>query len=346
MKIRFVSLLVGSLGVIALLLASCASGGTTTAPAATTTAVTQPTTASTSVAPVATPAVESPEYGGVATIVQTSNILGFDEVYGWSAMSVTLHLTNEELLRGDWTKGLAGTGETEWAHQGINRLEQKRGIVAESWEIPQAGKAVFRIRDGMRYALNPNSEASRLVNGREITADDVVFSLKQYTTIDRAWIRQNYSAMSKVVSITAPDKSTVVIETPPELFFDAFSILTDFAHIVPPEVVNKYGSMSDWKLSVGTGPFILTDFVDNSSATLDRNPKYWDTDPIGPGKGNPVPYLDSVKLLIIPDPSTRMAALRTGKIDYATGVAWDEIPELQRTTPELKLLEFYPVPAT
>ena len=180
---------------------SCAAPSTTT-PATTTQTIAPPTTTK---VPVTTqPPPDVPKYGGVVNIVQTGNILGFDEVFGWSAIVPTLHLTNEELLRGDWAKGPAGTGETQWAHDGINRLEQKRGYVAETWEIPQAGKAIFHIRKGMHYALNPNSEASRLVNGREITADDVVFSLKQYTTVDRAWIRQNYSAMSKVVSISCP----------------------------------------------------------------------------------------------------------------------------------------------
>ena len=47
-----------------------------------------------------------------------------------------------------------------------------------------------------------------------------------------------------------------------------------------------YGGQTDWRNVVGTGPFILTDFVDNSTATFTRNPDYWMTDPIGPGMGN------------------------------------------------------------
>jgi pyruvate/oxaloacetate carboxyltransferase len=61
---------------------------------------------------------------------------------------------------------------------------------------------------------------------------------------------------------------------------------------IDPEVVEKYGSGADWRNSVGTGPFMLTDLVASSSATLVRNPNYWDKDPVGPGKGNQLPYLD------------------------------------------------------
>ncbi|MFC2038756.1 ABC transporter substrate-binding protein [Chloroflexota bacterium] len=284
---------------------------------------------------------EEPKYGGWVRIAQSSNIIMFDEVYGWSAPATTLHLTNEELLWGDWAMGPAGSGNTEWSHSGINRLEQKRGYIAESFEIPEVGKAIFKIRKGVRYALNPNSEASKLVNGREVTADDVVFSLTQVTTNDRAWVRQAYSAMSEVVSITAPDKETVIIQTPPELFFDAFSILTDFTHIVPPEVVEKYGDMTNWKTSVGTGAFMLTDFLPDSVATLTRNPNYWDTDPVGLGKGNQLPYLEGVKLIIITDQSTRMAGLRTGKVDYSGAVNWEDIPILKKENPELNYIEVY-----
>ena len=41
--------------------------------------------------------------------------------------------------------------------------------------------------------------------------------------------------------------------------------------------------------------------------------------PIGPGEGDHLPYIDAVKYLILPDLSTRLAAFRTGKIDYLSG---------------------------
>ncbi|MFC1921457.1 ABC transporter substrate-binding protein [Chloroflexota bacterium] len=283
---------------------------------------------------------EEPKYGGNINIAQARNIIYFDEVVGWSAPATTLHLTNGELLRGNWAQGLAGTGETEWSHSGINRLEQKRGDIAESFEIVEPGKAIFKIRKGVHFALNPDSEASQLVNGREVTADDVVFSLQQVCK-PPAWVSKGYNAMAAVVEITAPDNETVVMQTPPDLFFDAFSILTDFTHIVPREVVEKYGDMIDWENSVGTGPFILTDFVPDSAATLERNPNYWDKDPVGKGKGNQLPYLDSVKYIIITDVSTRIAGLRSAQIDHCDGVSWEDAADLEERTPELNSLQFY-----
>ena len=81
-----------------------------------------------------------------------------------------------------------------------------------------------------------------------------------------------------------------------------------------PEVIQKYGNQLNWRNSVGTGPFVLTDFVSGSQATLTRNSSYWDKDPVGPGKGNQLPYIDGIKMLVLPDPSTRLTAMRTGKM--------------------------------
>ena len=58
-------------------------------------------------------------------------------------------------------------------------------------------------------------------------------------------------------------------------------------------------------------------------------------DPIGPGKGNQLPYLDSVVIAIVPDNSTRVAALRVGVIDQLSSVTWEYVASLEQTTPEL-----------
>ena len=55
-------------------------------------------------------------------------------------------------------------------------LSAYTGNLAESWETPDDTTYVFNIRKGVHYALNPDSEASRLVNGRELTAKDVEYS--------------------------------------------------------------------------------------------------------------------------------------------------------------------------
>jgi len=280
------------------------------------------------------PVAVGPKYGGEMRIHLATDIVGFDEAFTHHWLVITLHLTNEELLQGDWTRGPAGTGEADWILGGINRLEHKAPSLAESWEIPERGKMVFHIRKGVYWQDKPP------VNGRELTADDVVFSLKRCATEPRSYIRANYPTLAETASITAPDKWTVVIECPLDQFGNAATLFPDFASIMPQEMIEAHGDMNDWRNSCGTGPFILTDFVSMSSATLVRNPNYWDTDPIGPGQGNQLPYLDGVKFLIIPDISTRYAAIRTGKIDWVTAVEYDDAEGIINTTPELKYIVY------
>jgi len=63
---------------------------------------------------------------------------------------------------------------------------------------------------------------------------------------------------------------------------------------------------------------------------------YFDTDPVGPGKGNQLPYLDGINLLIIPDQATQKSAIRTHKIDWITNVSLTDGTNIMKTNPELQ----------
>jgi len=182
------------------------------------------------------------------------------------------------------------------------------------------------------YAINPNSEASRLVNGRELTANDFVTTVQYYQASPQSSYAMNDMAKA---TVSAKDNWTVVCKLPTELWASGFNVMGDWCTIIPPEVVKKYGNMNDWHNSAGTGPFILTDYVANSSATFVKNPNYWMKDPVGTGKGNQLPYLDGVKYVVIPDLSTQLSALRTAKIDILDTVQWEDTNSLNKTNPEL-----------
>ena len=73
------------------------------------------------------------------------------------------------------------------------------------------------------------------------------------------------------------------------------------------EAVEKWGDVNDWHHAVGTGPFILNNFIPGKSATLVRNPDYWGHDERYPQ--NQLPYIDNLKFLIIPDENEALEAL-------------------------------------
>jgi peptide/nickel transport system substrate-binding protein len=336
-------LLVSILALAAILLASCASQeATTSKPTGTTTA---PTT--TTKPPTTTVDSTKPTYGGTITVWRNGDILGFDEAFNPVWIVVTNHLTNDELLTGDWTKGPAGDNTYTWLSNGNYAWASKGGSVAESWKIVEPGHMTFQIRKGIHFGLNPNSEASRLVNGRELTVDDVAYSMNRMLTEPTSYWKTAGPAWSASIKLTIIDKYNIDVagSNVPDHAYNMASYLVDFLSIIPREVVAKYGDMRDWRRSVGSGPYFLTDFVSNSSATFEKNPNYWRTDPIGPGKGNQLPYADGIKCLIIPDPSTAISAVRTAKIDILANQTFDDAKSIRSTQNQLKELSYTPAGA-
>ena len=280
--------------------------------------------------------VEKPKYGGVFNLCLSSPIVGFDEAYTFCYQTHTMRLTNEELITGDWASGPVGTNDTGWLRiEFLPHLEA--GQVAESWEILDDRTVRFKIRKGIHFALNPGSEASRLVGGRELNAHDVAYSLKRHFLTPGCYMQLTHTAKEEEGwDAWAEDDWTVIHQWNPEL---ARVILeySDYCSIIAQEVIEKYGDMKDWRNSVGTGPFMLTDYVDMSSGTFVRNPNYWQKHPLYPE--DTMPYLDGVKMLIIPDLSTRIAAMRTGKIDYLSA-SWEDAEDLMTTNPELEYMRY------
>jgi peptide/nickel transport system substrate-binding protein len=336
-----VLLMFGIMSSIALLTLSCGSGSPTTTVPGTTTV--KP-TITTAVPPTTTsaPASEKPKYGGILNLYQAGDVLGFDEGYQAAFFVTTNHLTHDEPLTGDWAKGPAGTNEYSWFSNANYSWASKTGSVAESYEIPAAGRIIFHIRRGIRFGLNPDSAASKLVGGRELTGDDVAYTINRMLTLQGSYWRTAAPTFTAGAKVTVVDKWTVEVTCDPADAYNFAAYLVDWCSIQAKEVVDKYGDLRDWRNSVGSGPFFLTDFVANSSISYQKNPNYWRKDPAGPGKGNQLPYVDRVKVLIIPDVSTAQSAVRTGKIDIMGAQTWDDAKALRTTVKSLNEVAYVP----
>ena len=278
---------------------------------------------------------EVPKYGGTLTYLRTSDMSGFDPLYSLPQGTQASIEVNGYLIQGDWTKGLAGTGETDWSQGADWRIDLMTGShgLAESWELPDDSTIIVHIREGVHYGLDPDSEASRLVNGREFTADDAVYSMARCYALETSLFASSYAVGERPESWTALDKYTVEIKTPP--FMQGHNVWQCLAYswLLPHEVEEVYGDFKDWHNLVGTGPFFLKDIVPSSSITYEKNPNYFAFDPLHPE--NRLPYVDTLKTLIIADLSTRLAAFRTGNIDYLMGVSWEDAESLMKTNSDL-----------
>jgi peptide/nickel transport system substrate-binding protein len=342
---------VSAVAILATLAAACGTPAatssttanpTTSKPSTTTTAITTPATTTTG-------AVQAPKYGGTARYLVNQDVMGFDEAFYAPWFAWTTKLTEDEMMNGDWTLGPAGSNKYGWILDGIYNWDSKAPWVCESWEIKTPYHWVFKVKPGIRFAVNPNNEASKLTNGREITATDVVYSYDRQRQEPTSYVNGPHAAMMKAMKFTAVDKYTVDLEVPndPDSIYNIAQIIVDWSGVVAKEVIDKYGNMKDWKTAHGTGPFFLTDYVPASSVSFTKNPSYWAKDPIGPGKGNQLPYLDAIKFVIIADTSTQLAALRTAKIDHLNGsyIQADDADSVKKTNPEISFKDFIPASA-
>lgn len=289
------------------------------------------------------PAVETPKYGGTLVQALGGDVTGWDPVLRLGVGAI-FQLTNEPVWQGDWAKGPAGTNETDWTGF-FDRFDQKVGDVAESWKwsfdtAANTGTLVYQIRRGIHYAVNPQpwAEAARLANGRELTADDVVYLMRTEVTTPTplAYIYNNNPEL-RTANVTKTGPWEVTVTTTFDALISAVARFGLTGQVVPAEVYQKYGSsgMDNWKNSVGSGPFMIKDNVPGSQIVLARNPNYWDKDPVGNGKGNQLPYLDSVRFVILPDASTRLAALRTGKVDEMGNLGWEDAAQITNTATKI-----------
>ena len=271
-----------------------------------------------------------PQYGGEIVISSPSDITNFDPYF-------SEHLTGiysawlERLIAEDWTVDPA-----EFDFKLIAPHRYLTGLLAESWEFTAPGTLVFHLRQEIHWQNIPP------VNGREFTADDVAFHFHRLYGLGSGYTspppyHNTVLLFKDLVSVTAADKYTAVFKwkTPnPELILQALVTNHSPALVIEArEVVEKWGDLSDWHHAVGTGPFILKDFVPGSSAVLVRNPDYWRNDERYPQ--NRLPYVDRLKILIIPDRAEIIAAFLAGKIDAVDGISVEQAQVIQKSHPEI-----------
>ena len=210
--------------------------------------------------------------------------------------------------------------------------------LAESWDTPDPLTIIFNIRKGIKW------QNKAPMNGREFTADDVVHSFQRMLGMGdfaEAGPSPFTYARPSAESITAPDKYTVVVKLtePNTAILVLFAGGSSHALIYPPEVIKQYGDVKDWRNLVGTGPYMLTDWVEGSSITHTKDPDYWKDDEKYPG--NRLPYIDKLQGLFIKEEATRLAGLRAGKIDFVgfpTNItSVDVLDSLRKTNPEIVL---------
>ncbi|MDP8922056.1 MAG: ABC transporter substrate-binding protein, partial [Chloroflexota bacterium] len=165
--------------------------------------------------------------------------------------------------------------------------------LAERWETPDDTTYIFHLRPGVKFH-----------NGQDLTGDDVAYSLER--ALDEQTGSPWRSLLTPIKSIEVPDKQTVRVNlsSPYPGLLGAFSVLRN-SGIMPKDWDKTHNTKTE---AVGTGPFKLKEFVATDHLTYEKNAEYWDT-----GR----PKLEGMTFKIMLDQNARIAALRSGQIQYA-----------------------------
>lgn len=195
--------------------------------------------------------------------------------------------------------------------------------LAASWKRVDSLTYVFKLRPGVRF------QDVAPVNGRQCTSSDVKYSIERVSGLhgQKEKFTNRTFFEDKLTAIETPDPLTVIFKTKEP--YAAFVHYLAYAKcaIVPKEAVDAFGDLKN--KAVGTGPFLLEEFVQDSHITLSRNPKYFK-----PG----MPYLDKIHLKIIADPAATMAAFLAGNLD-SFGAYYFQVPTIQKQAPDAKIVQ-------
>ena len=261
----------------------------------------------------------------------TSSLSGWDVADSPGTTNITAAYL-EKTIGDDWTLNPSVYNYmTNWRPP-----DYVKGNLMESYEFTDPTTYVMHLRQGVYWQNLPPA------NGREFTADDVVFHYDRLLGLGDGFTKSNpiYGIPStswiNCLSVTDPDQFTVIMKWKnpnPEQILESVQGLGDENAIECPDAVKQWGNLDDWHHAIGTGPFILTDYVSGSSATLIKNPNYWAVDERYPQ--NKLPYIDKLVFLIVPDPSTSLSALRTGKLDALNLQSAATANTLKLTNPQI-----------
>lgn len=168
--------------------------------------------------------------------------------------------------------------------------------LADSWEVSKDGLTwTFKLRRGIKFH-----------DGADFTADVVKWWIEGMQKGVNSYMFESATEV-KVV-----DANTIAITFSAPFPNLLYNLSTSFSGIMSKAAFEKYGAEYGTKYAVGTGPFMLKEWVANTSLTVVKNPNYnwapaW-TKHTGAAK------LDSVTFRFIPEDATRLIELQAGGV--------------------------------
>jgi peptide/nickel transport system substrate-binding protein len=184
--------------------------------------------------------------------------------------------------------------------------------LASSWSVNKTATIwTFHLRPGVRFTDGTPWNAAAAV----FNFDRYLDPNFRYTSPTLVGLAGTYVGTVKSTQAIGPMTLQVTTKVPDSHLPEDLST----AFMASPTAVKKEGVAGFAAHPVGTGPFKFASEIQGQQLTLIRNPTYW--------RGTP--KLQTLILKPIPDPSQRIAALRSGSVNWIEYPNPDDISSLQ-----------------
>ena len=190
--------------------------------------------------------------------------------------------------------------------------------LAEGWTVSGGGLVYdFALRKGARFH-----------NGDPVTAEDAKFSFERYKGIYAKTLKDHVAALET----PDPLRFRVRLKQPwPDFLIYYGTYMASAGWIVPKKYVEKVGDEGFKKAPIGAGPYRFVSFTPGVELVLEAFDQYW----------RKTPSVKRLVFRVIPDPSTRLAALKRGEVDLVFSLVGELADEAKRT-PGVTLKAVYP----
>jgi peptide/nickel transport system substrate-binding protein len=187
----------------------------------------------------------------------------------------------------------------------INEALEIEPALAERWEVSADGtQYIFHLRRGVRFHNGEPFDSASVVATWTTGSDPSNDYANFYTVADAVEAIDPYT-----VRVTTPEPNATFLTT-----------LAISWGMVPPVYIAEVGLDGFNRRPVGTGPFRFVSRSAGERILYEANPDYWRAG---------YPKVAELEFRVIPDASTRLAAIQTGEIHIANRLTPDQARVLE-----------------
>jgi peptide/nickel transport system substrate-binding protein len=237
-------------------------------------------------------------------------------------------------LDSHWTTANFVEVITQHMYEGLYTLDQTYQPIPDLADGMPAVSA-----DGLVYTIKLR-QGIKFHNGKEMTSEDVVASLKRWG----GYAAQAKALWASVEDVRPSGKYAVELWLKEKvgIVLIALANANNFGAIYPKEIAEKYPTPNKVTEYIGTGPYKFVEWKPDSHIRMVRYDDYKARpEPPNGWGGQKIAYADEIRWIPMPDVATRVAALESGEVDFADDLQADAFSRIKEN-PKLRPLVVRP----